>query len=164
MTITDAPPRWDLTPIFTGLDDRAFTNSLEGVFATVDRLLALYNELGIRATEPRPITDDDLAGLETALNESNELADELRTLSTYLYARITTDSRDDDAAARTVEMQTRTAPLGPLAKRLGSWLDALGVDEFVARSSVAAEHEFMLRKAAEGAELQMSEAEEALAA
>jgi oligoendopeptidase F len=81
-------------------------------------------------------------------------------LSTYLYARITTDSRDDDAAARTVEMQTRTAPLGPLAKRLGSWLDALGVDEFVARSSVAAEHEFMLRKAAEGAELQMSEAEE----
>ena len=63
-----------------------------------------------------------------------------------------------------VELQTRSAALGPLMKRLGAWLAALGVEEFIARSTDAAEHAFALRKAAEGAEFQMSEAEESLAA
>ena len=31
MTATDAPPRWDLTPIFGGVDDRTFNIALEGV-------------------------------------------------------------------------------------------------------------------------------------
>jgi oligoendopeptidase F len=49
-------------------------------------------------------------------------------------------------------------------KRLGAWLAALDVDAFIARSSDAAEHAFALRKVAEGAEHQMSEPEESLAA
>ena len=64
-----------------------------------------------------------------------------------------------------VELQTRTAALGPLMKRLGSWLAALGVDEFVARSETADEPtRSRCDKAAEGAEFQMGEAEESLAA
>ena len=63
-----------------------------------------------------------------------------------------------------VELQTRSAALGPLMKRLGAWLAALDVDAFIARSSDAAEHAFALRKVAEGAEHQMSEPEESLAA
>ena len=50
MTATQAPPRWDLDPIFAGLEDRTFNNALEGVYAGVDRLVALYDELDIRAT------------------------------------------------------------------------------------------------------------------
>jgi pepF/M3 family oligoendopeptidase len=84
-------------------------------------------------------------------------------VSAYLHALTTTDSRDDRAAALQVELQTRAAPLGPLAKRLGAWLAALGVDELSNRSLTAAEHRFMLQTAAEGAELQMSEQEESLA-
>jgi oligoendopeptidase F len=75
----------------------------------------------------------------------------------------TTDSRDDRASALQVELQTRTAPLNPLAKRLGSWLAALGVDDVSARSLAADEHEFALRTAAENAQRQMSEPEESLA-
>jgi pepF/M3 family oligoendopeptidase len=63
-----------------------------------------------------------------------------------------------------VEMQTRTASIGPLGKRLGSWLAVLGVDSFLAESEAAAGHEFALRKAVENADFQMSEAEESLAA
>jgi oligoendopeptidase F len=164
MTQTASPPRWDLTPIYAGLDDRAFTGALEGVYADVDRLAARYDELGIRAIEPRAATDADIAGLETVLEATNEIQIELRRLSAYLYALTTTDSRDDRAAALQVELQTRTAALAPLAKRLGSWIAALGVDDVAARSLAAAEHEFVLRMAAEGAELQMSELEESLAA
>ena len=163
MTATETPPRWDLTPIFSGLDDRHFNGALEGVYAGVDRLVALYDELDVRATEPRPVTDTDVSSLESVLDATNELQLELRPIVTYLYALVTTDSRDDLAASRHVELQTRAAPLAPLAKRLGAWLAALDVDALIARSPLAAEHAFALRKAAEGAELQMTEQEESLA-
>ncbi len=163
MTQTASPPRWDLTPIYAGLDDRAFTSALEGVYAGVDRLAAQYDELGIHAIEPREATDADIAGLEAVIDATNELAAAHRRINAYLYALTTTDSRDDRAAALQVELQTRTAPLNPLHKRLGSWLAALGVDNVTARSLAAAEHEFVLRTAAEGAALQMSEPEESLA-
>jgi len=169
MTTTDpmqlgAPPRWDLTPIFTGLDDRGFSAALEQLYADVDRLAALFDAHGIRATEPRAVREDDTAALEAALAAMNDLNTQLRTISSYLYALVTTDSRDDKAAAHMVELQTRTSALGPLTKRLGAWLAALDLDELVSRSGTAAAHAFVLRKAAEGAEFQMSEAEESLAA
>jgi oligoendopeptidase F len=163
MTATAPPPRWDLTPIFSGLEDRPFNGALEGVYARVDRLVALYDELDIRATEPREIDPADVAALEAVLAATNELQSELRPIATYLYALVSTDSRNDLAASRHVELQTRAAPLAPLGKRLGSWLAAVDVDALIARSPAAAEHAFALRKAAEGAELQMSEQEESLA-
>src|SRR6266850_5512 len=164
MTATDAPPRWDLTPIFGGVDDRTFNIALEGVYARIDRLVALYDELDIRDTAPRAISDADVGALESILHATNELQAELRPVSTYLYALISTDSRNDLAASRHVELQTRGAPLAPLAKRLGAWLSALGAEELIARSPAAAEHAFFVRKAAENAELQMTEHEESLAA
>jgi pepF/M3 family oligoendopeptidase len=164
MTETTMPPRWDLTPIYGGLDDRAFTNALEGIYAGVDRLAVSYDAFDIHATEPREPTASDIAAIEAVLDATNELQSELRRLSSYLYALTTTDSRDDRAAAFQVELQTRTAPLAPLSKRLGAWLAALGVDAAAARSVTIAEHEFMLKTAADGAELQMSEPEESLAA
>jgi pepF/M3 family oligoendopeptidase len=164
MTMTDAPPRWDLTPIFAGLDDRAFSLAIEGVYAAVDRLAAEFDELGIRATAPRAVTDADVAALEAVLADANAVQSQLRVVSTYLHALVTTDSRDERAAAHTVELQTRSAALGPLMKRLGAWLASLDVDELTARSVAAADHAFALRKSAEGAEFQMAEAEESLAA
>lgn len=164
MTTTDTPPRWDLAPIFGGLDDRAFTSALEGVYARIDRLAALYDELDIHATEPREPTDADVAGLAAVLDATNELQIELRPVSAYLYALTTTDSRDDRAAASQVELQTHAAPLAPLNKRLGAWVAALGVDKLTTMSLTAAEHVFALKTAADGAELQMSELEETLAA
>src|SRR4051812_23001555 len=163
MTVTDLPPRWDLSPIFGGLEDRDFNGALKGVYARVDRLSVLYDKLDIRATEHREIDADDVAALETVLDATNELQSELRPVATYLYGVISTDSRNDLAAGRYVELQTRAAPLAPLGKRLGAWLAALDVEALIARSPIAAEHAFALRKAAEGAELQMSEQEESLA-
>jgi pepF/M3 family oligoendopeptidase len=163
MTVTAAPPRWDLSPIFGGVDDRSFNIALEGVYARIDRLAALYDELDIRDTAPRAVTDADVRSLESILDATNELQSELRPVSTFLYALISTDSRNDLAASRHVELQTRGAPLAPLAKRLGAWLAALGAEELIERSPAAAEHAFFVRKAAESAELQMSEHEESLA-
>ena len=72
MTGTETPPRWDLTPIFAGLDDRSFSLSIEGIYARVDRLVAQFDEQGIRETEPRPMTDADVALLDGVLTEIND--------------------------------------------------------------------------------------------
>jgi oligoendopeptidase F len=160
---TQAPPRWDLTPIFGGLEERGFNVALEGVYGRVDRLVGLYDELDIRATAAREITDTDVTSLEAVLDATNELQRELRPIATYLYAIISTDSRDDLAASRHVELQTRAAPLAALGKRLGAWLSTLDIETLIRRSPTAAEHAFALRKAAEGAEFQMGELEESLA-
>ncbi len=164
MTGTETPPRWDLTPIFPGLDDRSFSLSIEGIYGGVDRLVARFDEQGIGEIQPRPMTDADVELLDGVLTEINDIQQQLRPVSTFLYGLTTTDSRDDKAAANMVELQTRTAALGPLMKRLGSWLAALEVDGFVARSETAEAHAFALHKAAEGVEFQMNEAEESLAA
>ncbi len=164
MTVVDQAPRWDLSPIFAGLDDRAFTAALERGYADVDRLAARYDELGIRAVAPRVPSDADVAALDEIVTATNELQESLRPVTAYLHGLVTTDSRDERAAALMVELQTRTAALGPLAKRLGAWLAALGVEHFVARSEVAAEHAFALEQAAIEADHQMAEGEETLAA
>jgi pepF/M3 family oligoendopeptidase len=157
-------PRWDLAPIFPSLDDRAFTDAMEGIFASVDRLVALYDELGIRGVDPREPTSDDIGALERALDATNALQTELRPLSAYLNGLVTTDSREERAASLMVELQTRTAVLGPMSKRLGAWLDALGANGLASTSDVAASHAFALGKAADDARYQMGEAEESLAA
>jgi pepF/M3 family oligoendopeptidase len=163
MTATETP-RWDLAPLFPALEDRSFALAVEGIFAGVDRLAALCDENGIGETEARPVTDADVAILDEAITAINDVQRAMRPVSTFLYALTTTDSRDDKAAANLVELQTRTAALGPLMKRLGSWLAALGPDEFIARSELADEHAFALRKSSESAAFQMGEAEESLSA
>ena len=85
-------------------------------------------------------------------------------MSAYLYALVTTDSRDDRRPRPWSSCRRAPRRSGRSTKRLGAWLAALGVDELSRRSVTAAEHRFVLQKAAEGAELQMSEAEESLAA
>ena len=130
MATTETIPRWDLSPIFAGIDDRSFSGAVEGIYASVDRLVALFDEHDIReVVDKRPVTDADVDALEAVLAEVNDVQTQMRIVSTYLYALVTTDSRDDAAAANMVELQTRSAALGPLMKRLGSWVAGLGVDE-----------------------------------
>ncbi len=164
MTTTDRVPRWDLTPIFHSLDDRAFNGAVEGINASVDRLVALYDELDIRGVDPRDPTGADVEALERALDATNALQTELRPVAAYLNGLVTTDSRDERAASLMVELQTRTSVLGPMAKRLGAWLEALGADRLTSTSDAVASHAFALGKAADDARFQMTEAEESLAA
>ncbi len=163
MTKNDVP-RWDLSAIYSGLDDRAFLGALEQTYADVDRLVARYEDFNIRGCDSRPVTRADQDALATILDETNALQLALRKLSTYLYALVTTDSFDDAAAALSVELQTRTAALGPLTKRLASWCASLGTSELAAATESGEAHEFYLEQLAVVADLQMAEAEESLAA
>ena len=136
----------------------------EGVVADLARLVALYDRHDVRGGDPRPPTDADLAALDEVIGATNELLEQVRTLSAYLYTFISTDATDDDAAGMRSRLQTELADLTKLTKRFDAWVGRFGADGLVAGSTAAAEHAHPLRRAEAAAAHQMGEAEESLAA
>jgi pepF/M3 family oligoendopeptidase len=162
MTVT-ALPHWDVSAIYPDLDSREFSAAHEGLIAGLDRLGALYDRHQVRGGPPVEVDDDTVAAFDEVLEATNDLLDEVRTLSAYLYTFVSTDARDDRAAGLQSQVQTQLTELGQLSKRFEAWVARLGPDELVARSPLAHDHAFPLRRAAEAADHQMSEGEESLA-
>jgi pepF/M3 family oligoendopeptidase len=162
VTVTDLP-RWDVSSIFPSLTSREFAIAHEGLEAGVDRLVSLYDRHDVRGGE-RVLDDAAIAAVEEVITDSNDLLEQVRTLEAYVHAFVSTDAGDDQAQALRSALDQRTSALRSLTARFGEWVHALGVDDLIERSGVAAEHAFPLRRAAQRVEHQMGEAEEALAA
>ena len=77
---------------------------------------------------------------------------------------MSTDSRDTLAQAKWSELQQIFVRLSLLGTRFTAWLGSLEVEALLARSAVAHEHAYMLRRANIQAAHQMAPAEETLAA
>src|SRR5947209_5729631 len=115
--VEETLPRWDLTAFFPGLDSREFAGAHEGIGAGVARLSALYDHHDVRGGEPVELDAEAIAAFEAVVNETNELQDELRLVNAYLYGFVTTDARDDHAAALQSQLQSQVAPLRTLSSR-----------------------------------------------
>ncbi len=163
MTTTELP-RWSVADVHDSLDARSFTDALEQAGADADRLVALFDELDIRATPTRPVTPDDAVAADRALRELNRVTDAVNLLRVYVYATVATDSRHERAQAVFSETRQLDATLRPLSSRLADWVASLGVDELADLSTEAHDHRGPLRRLAARAEHQMSESEEHLAA
>ena len=163
MTSTELP-RWSLADVHDSTDARSFTDALERSAAEVDRLVALFDELGIRSIEPRPPTDVDGDAATRALVEMNRVSADVAVLRAYAYCVVAANSRDTPAQSALGETRRIDAVLRPLSARLADWMAALGVDALADLSVDVDEHRGPLTRLAARAEHQMSEAEEHLAA
>ena len=157
-------PRWSVADVHESLDARSFTDALEQSRADVDRLVGLFDELGVRATDPRPPNEADGVAADQALRELNRVTEATSLLHVYVYATVATDSRDQQAQAIYSEVRQTDAALRPLTARLADWVASLGVDELAALSDEVEDHIGPLRRLSARAEHQMSEPEEHLAA
>ena len=157
-------PRWSVADVHESLDARSFTDALEQAGADADRLVALFDELNIRATSARPATTADGAAADRALRELNRITDDASLLRIYVYATVATDSRDERAQAVFSETRQLDATLRPLSSRLADWVASLGVDDLAAVSDEVRDHLGPLRRLAARAEHQMTEPEEHLVA
>ncbi len=90
MTLTELP-RWSVADVHESLDARSFTDALELARSDADRLVALFDELDIRATDTRPVTADDATAADRALRELNRVTDAVNLLRVYVYATVATD-------------------------------------------------------------------------
>lgn len=155
-------PRWDVTTLHASLDARSFRDALEQASADAKRAVALFDELGIRSTDPRPVDQRDGVAADRAIATFNRAAAELDLLRVYVNATVATDSRHAAAQSRLSEITSVGATLRPLLARLAEWVSSLGADDLCRVSPEALEHAGPLARFAARAAHQMSEPEEHL--
>jgi oligoendopeptidase F len=169
--ITEAPeldslPRWSVADLYASFDSRDFQAAVERARADVDRVTSTFDRHEIRAIEPRPATDADGQAADEAIAALNELGALLDQLGSYVYATVSTNSRDERAQSLFAEVCTIDARLDPLIARLADWVSALhdggGLDRLAAHSTTAGEHGGPLLRLAARSAHQMTESEEGL--
>ncbi len=157
-------PRWSVDDVHAGFEARSFTDAMERSAADLVRLVALFDELGIRSLPPRAATHVDGTAADRAIDEFNRVSDDAALLRTYVYATVATDTRNETAQALLARTREADATLRPLTARLADWVAALGVDSLAEGSDAVAEHRGPLHRLAARAVHQMTEPEEHLAA
>lgn len=157
-------PRWDTDSIFPGTDSPELAQAFSALATGLDALQAAFDRHDVRGGAVHPAGEADGAVLDEVLPALNRELDELRRVSAYLEALVTTDAQDADAAARLSRLQSLMAPLGTLGKRLEAWVARVGADGLISHSESGRDHAFWLRRAERSAAHQMSEGQEDLAA
>jgi oligoendopeptidase F len=169
MSTASALPRWDVSTIFPSLESPEFDAGFTDVVRRVNDLAAIFDELGVERPRSAPTGDTatgdtaTIAAVERVITALNETIAPYRTLSSYIYSFVATDSRNTLAQARQSELQRQSVRLAQLRTRFTAWIGAMDVEALIARSHVARDHAFTLREAHTTAARLMSPEEEALA-
>jgi len=165
MTRPHSPlPHWDMTTVYPSLESPEFDAGFRSVIGAIARLGELFDRHGVAKRQPAPLDEATVQAFETVIRAMNAVLEEMRTVSVYINSFVSTDSRNNLAQARQSELQQNAVRLTTLGTRLTAWIGSLDVEALLARSALAREHAFMLRKAKIEAAHQMSPAEEELAA
>ena len=135
---------------------------MESAGAGVTRLEALFEEHNVRAITPRPVQSADGEAADSVISTFNNVVEAQEILGAYIYATVSTDSRNERAQGLLSEMETLDARVSPLLARLADWVAALGTEQLATVSTEARDHLGPLERLQARAEHQMSEVEEGL--
>lgn len=163
-TQTDTLPRWDVSTVFSSLDSPAFSAATTAHAKSINDLSSLFDQMQIGHAEQIDVDIDLVERYETVMRTLGDVLEETITIRGYIYSFVSTDSRDDLAAASMSDLQNRMVTFSVLTTRLDHWIGAMDVDALLAQSALAREHEFQLRQAKVRAAHLMSPIEEELAA
>ena len=178
-TAADALPRWDLSPLFAGVDGPEVQSAERELAAATDDLAALFDRHAVRGgAEPTAGVGDDIgeaggsarldpalpAVFDEVLTATNDVLERFSRLEAFAYGHVSTDSGDEAAQALLSRLATVEARIAVLRTRFDAWLGTLDVDALIAASTPAADHAWPLLKAARRSIHQMTEPEESLAA
>lgn len=161
---TTSLPRWDLTTIYPGLASPEFRQALDSVSADVAALAALFDTHKIGTTQSGPPDDETVGTFESITAQLNAAEQASWQLQDFVSAFVDTDAQDVLARATASELRPAVARVAELRRRLLAWVGSLDVEVLIARSAVARDHAFLLRRARHQAAHTMSVPEEALAA
>ena len=155
-------PRWSVADVHESFDARSFTDAMEAAGAGVARLEALFDELDVRAQDKRNATNTDAIAADKVIAAFNQAVEAQELLGAYIYATVSTDTRNEQAQGLLSEMETLDARVSPLLARLADWVSSLGADNLAQLSNEAREHLGPLQRLQARADHQMSETEEGL--
>ncbi|MDW8148347.1 MAG: M3 family oligoendopeptidase [Roseiflexaceae bacterium] len=157
-------PHWDMTVVYPALDSPEFNRDLTAVRQAFDDVTTLFDRLGIDRRDGQATDDDAIKAFDTVIAALNELLEQFSTLRAYSYSFVATDSRNEQAQAALSLLLQDSVKLTKLLKRLTAWIGGLDVETLIRRSTVARDHAYLVRRAAEEARHLMSPTEEELAA
>ena len=159
----EAPlPRLSVADVHESFESRTFTDSMERLGASITRLEPLFEEHNVRAIEHRTPTAADGKAADATIQAFNSTVADSEILLSYVYATVSTDSRDERAQGLLSELENLDARVSPLLARLAEWVASLGASDLALVSEEAREHLGPLMRLQDRAEHQMSEAEEGL--
>jgi len=162
-TMTDTSlPTWSVTDVHESLSSRSFVDAMERIGAQVHRLESLFDELDIRATDDVRVDPETGRRVDRAVMAFNETVADLEVLEAYVYATVSTDSRDETAQSSLSELDVLGSRVAPLLARLADFVDVHGVDALASVSDEARDHHGPLTRLAARSAHQMSEVEEGL--
>ena len=157
-----ALPRWSVADVHQSFDARSFSDAMESAGAGVTRLEALFEEHNVRAITSRAVLPNDGEAADSVISTFNNVVEAQEILGAYIYATVSTDSRNERAQGLLSEMETLDARVSPLLARLADWVAALGTENLATVSTEARDNLGPLERLQARAEHQMSEAEEGL--
>ena len=161
MTNNSGLPHWDVSDVYPSLDSPEFKSDFDEVIRSITALKELFDKHDVRGAED---LETDEKAFEAVLSAYNDLRTKMQKVSSYISAFTSTDSRNEVAQSRSSELTTQSVELSRLSLRLQAWVGSMDLEKLLARSEMARDHEFPLRKFQQAAEHQMSEVEEDLAA
>lgn len=147
MSAVKTLPHWDMSGVFPSLDSPAFEAEFGWVVTRIGELADEFDASGIGRTEKLDVDAEAVRRFEQILASFGDLIERLTTLQVYIRSFVSTDSRDADAQARLSELQQHMILLSQLDTRLTAWLGSFPVEDLIQASPVAAQHQYMLRKA-----------------
>ncbi len=165
---TAALPRWDLSPLYGGLDSAEYRHAFTHYERSLIELEAAFDRRNIRRPSvPISATNDELtATLETLLPQLDDALRLAETLDAFLYGLITTNSYDAAANAEYSKLELLGTRRQQLFVRLKGWVGGLEpqLPALIERGGIIAQHAFFLRDTAHQSRFLMSEELESLAA
>jgi len=160
-------PHWNLTSIFPSLKSDRFTRAIEDLAARVDDLDQHLGAINVSAAGGAAIETSEIAHIINGyLDRMNETLTLYEDIDSYLYARVSTDSHDNDARQRLSEVGILASRIRTLRIRFQSWLSTVRdvLPEVVASGGSAGEHSFHLNELIHQSKYLMGNDEESLAA
>lgn len=145
--------------VFPSLDSPEFVKAFTVWSTSVDALVGLFNQCGVGAEGKAERKE-----FEQVLAAFNAVLTEGQPIRSFVYAYVTTDSRNELAKRSMSRLENKGVELGKLGTRFTAWIGAQDVEALIADSPAAADHAFALRKAHTAARHLMNPAEEDLAA
>jgi len=164
MQTVQALPHWDMEIVFPGLDSPEFQRAFQQLVGAIDHLQSLFDAHTVDLRTVSQVDADDVLTFDTVVEALNQIVTDSTLIWSYVYSFVTTDSRDSEAQARFSELQQQSVRLAQLEVRFTAWIGSIDVDTVLAESTLAREHQYLLRRSQIEAQHLMSPPEESLAA
>lgn len=163
--MTISPPRWDMTNVYPSLESKEFKSAVKKYKTLLDEMETFFKKASKADSKTEPKKLGKLLG--ESVDRFNTLFELSNTLGSYIYAFVTTDSRNKEAMRALSEYEQMSVQASILNTKFQAWAGKLGkasVKKAVKTNVSAKAHEFSLNEAVEQSRYMMSEAEEILAA